>query len=70
MHPNVEPVKIEVHSPKNNPKDFENYSFLIENGLSKVEGEKLDKKLKTLFRVLVHHLNYEPNKDEELWLDS
>ena len=23
MHPNVEPVKIEVHSPKNNPKDFE-----------------------------------------------
>ncbi|MFB6803983.1 T7SS effector LXG polymorphic toxin [Peribacillus butanolivorans] len=24
VHPNVEPVKIEVHSPKNNPKDFEN----------------------------------------------
>ncbi len=24
MHPNVKPVKIEVHSPKNNPKDFEN----------------------------------------------
>jgi LXG domain of WXG superfamily/DNase/tRNase domain of colicin-like bacteriocin len=24
MHPNVEPVTIEVHSPKNNPKDFEN----------------------------------------------
>ncbi|WP_246140811.1 HNH endonuclease [Bacillus marasmi] len=24
MHPNVEPVKIEVQSPKNNPKDFEN----------------------------------------------
>ncbi|RFB61153.1 HNH endonuclease [Bacillus thuringiensis] len=24
MHPNVKPVQIEVHSPKNNPKDFEN----------------------------------------------
>ncbi|MFB1050041.1 HNH endonuclease [Paraliobacillus sp. JSM ZJ581] len=24
MHPNVKPVKIGVHSPKNNPKDFEN----------------------------------------------
>ncbi|MCD1158994.1 T7SS effector LXG polymorphic toxin [Peribacillus frigoritolerans] len=24
VHPNVEPIKIEVHSPKNNPKDFEN----------------------------------------------
>ncbi|PFG12304.1 HNH endonuclease [Bacillus sp. es.036] len=24
MHPNVQPVKIEVYSPKNNPKDFEN----------------------------------------------
>ncbi|QXE03496.1 HNH endonuclease [Terribacillus sp. DMT04] len=24
MHPNVKPVKIEIHSPKNNPKDFEN----------------------------------------------
>ncbi|WP_255301504.1 HNH endonuclease [Bacillus sp. AFS040349] len=24
IHPNVKPVKIEVHSPKNNPKDFEN----------------------------------------------
>ncbi len=33
MHPNVEPVKIEVHSPKNNPKDFENAN--IEAKLSK-----------------------------------
>jgi hypothetical protein len=24
MHPNVKPVKIEIQSPKNNPKDFEN----------------------------------------------
>ncbi|MED1629262.1 HNH endonuclease [Bacillus mycoides] len=24
MHPNIKPVQIEVHSPKNNPKDFEN----------------------------------------------
>ncbi|MGI1798561.1 HNH endonuclease [Priestia sp. TRN 1309] len=24
MYPNVKPLKIEVHSPKNNPKDFEN----------------------------------------------
>ncbi|MGG0656873.1 HNH endonuclease [Rummeliibacillus pycnus] len=33
MHPNVKPVKIEVNSPKNNPKDFENAN--IEAKLSK-----------------------------------
>ncbi|MBP3040262.1 HNH endonuclease [Bacillaceae bacterium Marseille-Q3522] len=33
MHPNVKPVKIKVHSPKNNPKDFENAN--IEAKLSK-----------------------------------
>ena len=33
MHPNVKPVKIEVHSPKNNPKDFKNAN--IEAKLSK-----------------------------------
>ena len=29
FHPNVKSVKIEVHSPKSNPKDFENENIAV-----------------------------------------
>jgi len=59
-----------THAIKNNPGAFENHSFLLEKGLPKIESEIVTKKLKTLFKVLVHHLNYDPTANEQNWLDS